>query len=84
MTSLNRNLTYVSSSKFSGDKLTRGENLFEFIEEAYEKRIAIVHPEPVWGSEWNPSLMAEDLYDYFKISRELLNYILIDRILEIP
>jgi hypothetical protein len=66
------------------DKLTRGENLFEFIEEAYEKRIAIVHPEPVWGSEWNPSLMAEDFYDYFKISRELLNYVLIDRILEIP
>ena len=66
------------------EQLPRRENLFEFIEEAYDKRISIVHPEPVWGAEWNPFLMAEDFYDYFNICRELLNYFLIDRIIEIP
>lgn len=56
------------------------EQVFDFIQEAYHKRIKLVHPEPKWGAEWNPFLMAEDFYEYFKISRWLLFYYLTDTI----
>lgn len=56
-----------------------GEELFEFVQEAYEKRIQIVHPSPASGPDWRPFLMADDFYEYFQIARELLNLILVDR-----
>ncbi len=59
-----------------------GENLFEFIKEGYEKRNTLVHAEPEWGADWSPFLTAEDFYEYFKLCRELLNFILIDRQLD--
>jgi hypothetical protein len=59
-----------------------GENLYDFIEEAYYKRISLIHPEPDWGANWKPFLMADDFYDYFNICRELLNFILIERKVE--
>jgi len=52
---------------------------FEFIQEAYEKRISLVHAEPEWGAEWSPFITYEDFWDYFKICRILINYILIER-----
>jgi len=61
---------------------SHGEGLFEFITEAYEKRISIVHPLPRWGAEWSPSLYADDYYDYLDICRSLLNYVLIEQIIE--
>ena len=57
----------------------RGEELFDFIKEGYEKRIELVHPETDYGSKWNPYIVTEDFYDYFEICRRLLNYILIER-----
>jgi len=60
------------------ENIQHGENLFEFIQERYSTRITLVHPEPEWGAEWKPFITAEDFYDYFKISRSLLNFILID------
>lgn len=59
-----------------------GENLFEFIKEGYENRIIFVHPEPKWGAEWSPYLLTEDYYDYLKICRSLLNFILINRTID--
>jgi hypothetical protein len=59
--------------------ITMGENIFEFIKEGYELRIALVHPEPEWGAEWSPSVTSEDFYEYFGLCRELLSFILIDR-----
>lgn len=59
-----------------------GGNLFEFIREGYGTRITLVHAEPEWGAEWNPFVTSEDFYDYFKICRMLLNFILIDRHIE--
>lgn len=60
----------------------RGEYIFDFIREGYEKRIELVHPEPEWGTKLNPFIMADDFYEYFNLSRFLLNYILIERIIE--
>lgn len=65
-----------------GKTFPHGENLFEFITEAYDKRISIVHPLPRWGAEWSPFLSAEDYYDYLRICKSLLNYVLINRIIE--
>lgn len=62
--------------------IPKGENLFDFINEGYNKRITLVHPEPKWGAEWDPFITSEDFYDYFKINRILLNFILIDRHLD--
>jgi len=59
----------------------KGEELFSFIKEGYDKRISIVHAEPNWGADWSPLLFAEDYFDYFKICKCLLNNILIDRII---
>lgn len=75
---LNRKLIKESFIK----NIQNGESLYEFIEEAYYKRISLIHPEPDWGASWRPFLMADDFYEYFNICRELLNYILIDRIVE--
>jgi hypothetical protein len=60
----------------------RGEELFEFITEAYDKRISIVHPLPRWGSEWSPFLSADDYFDYLHICKSLLNYVLMERIIQ--
>ena len=62
------------------DKFPDGSNLFEFIQEGYHKRISIVHPEPNWGAKWMPFLMAEDFYEYYRISKRLMNFVLANRI----
>jgi len=68
--------------KIFSNNFRNGESLFDFIVEAYEKRIAIVHAKPFGCSEWSPFLLADDFYEYFQIARELMNFILINRILE--
>jgi len=77
-TQLNRKLLY---SVFQKD-ITNGENLYDFIIEGYGKRNALVHPEPHSGAQWDTSIISEDFYEYFNISRMLLNFILIDRLLD--
>jgi hypothetical protein len=62
------------------NEIPYGENLFEFIREGYDTRITLVHAEPEWGSEWDPFVTSEDFYEYFKLCRILLNFVLIDRI----
>lgn len=69
-------------TKLFTDLFPRGEELFEFVQEAYDKRIEIVHPSPASGPKWQPFLMAEEFYDYFGIARRLLNRIMIDREIE--
>lgn len=56
-----------------------GEGLFESIQEAYEKRIAIVHAKPFGTPEWSPFLMADDFYEYFDLVKVLINYVITDR-----
>lgn len=60
-------------------EIERGEDLFDYIKEGYEKRISLVHANPKWGADWSPFLDGADFRDYFKISRQLLNFILIER-----
>jgi hypothetical protein len=69
-------------TKLFNDLFERGEELFDFIKEAYDKRIEIVHPSPASGANWQPFLLADDYYEYFHIVRQLLNRILIDRIID--
>jgi len=69
-------------SEIFANNFRNGEFLFDFIKEAYENRITIVHAKPFGCSEWSPFLMADDFYEYFQIARELLNFILIDRVIE--
>ncbi len=54
----------------------RGKDTFEFIKEAYEKRIKIVHPNPRGGTYWAPFLIQDDFYEYYEIVIELVNYYL--------
>lgn len=68
---------------FFRSNFERGEELFDFIREGYDKRITIVHASPKWDIEWSPFFSAEDFYEYFHIVKFLLNYILIDRIISI-
>ena len=75
---LNRKLL----SKVFKEEIPNGENLFDFIQEGYSTRISLVHPEPEWGAEWDPFIMADDFYEYYKICRILLNFILIDRVID--
>ncbi len=74
-TKLNRKLL----KKVFKENISHGENLYDFIEEGYYKRISLVHAEPDWGAEWSPFIMADDFYEYRNICIELLNFILIDR-----
>lgn len=67
---------------FFKNDFPNGENLFDFIQEGYEKRISLVHAEPEWGAEWDPFIISEDYYEYFKICRILLNYIIINRFID--
>lgn len=64
------------------NSFNHGDDLFDFISEVYDKRISIIHPEPRWGADWSPFLFADDFYEYFEICKELLNFILIERIIE--
>jgi hypothetical protein len=64
------------------NKIPNGVNLLEFIKEGYNKRITLIHAEPKWGADWSPFVTSEDFYEYFKLCRILLNYILITRHLD--
>lgn len=68
--------------KIFAGTFSRGDELFEFIEEAYAKRIELVHAAPAWGVAWSPWLSAEDYYEYLSVSKNLLNYVMVNRILE--
>jgi hypothetical protein len=45
-------------------RFNNGPELFEFIKEAYEKRVEIVHPSPRSGANWQPYLVPDDYYEY--------------------
>lgn len=65
------------------NEIALGDNLFDYIREGYDKRISLIHANPKWGPEWSPYLGMSDFYDYFKLSRQLLNFILIERHIDI-
>ena len=77
-----RNIDIEFLDKIFANTFNSGEELFEFIQEGYEKRISIVHAYPRDGVKWTPFLMADDFYEYFDISRMLLVYIILDKIIE--
>jgi len=65
-------------------QMPRGEDLFEYIQEAYGKRNELVHAKlDDWGAEWPVPLEAEDLYEYFDVCVQLLNFVLIERKTEV-
>ena len=65
------------------DDIPDGENYYNFISEGYELRISLIHAEPKWGAKWDPFVTMDDFYDYYKINRLLLNFILIGRTFDI-
>jgi hypothetical protein len=77
-TKLNRKLL----KKIFKEHIPYGENLYNFIEDGYYTRISLVHAEPDWGAEWSPFIAAEDFFEYRNICRELLNFILINRVID--
>ncbi len=78
----NRNIDIDLLTKLFRDRFNRGEELFDFIREGYEKRISIVHAYPKAGAEWAPFLMADDFSEYFNVSRMLLVYIILNKVIE--
>lgn len=60
-------------------KIPHGDHLFDYLQWGYRTRIKLVHPEPEWGAEWKPFVTSEDFYEYFKISKSLLNFILLGK-----
>lgn len=68
--------------KFFINTFLNGENLFEFIQEGYDKRISIVHAHPNDGVEWTPFLMADDYFEYEEILKMLLVYVLTGKVIE--
>lgn len=78
-----RNINIDLLTEIFRNSFNRGEQLFDFIREGYEKRVSIVHACPKSGVEWTPFLMADDFYEYFNISRMLLVYIILDRVTDL-
>jgi hypothetical protein len=64
------------------EKLPRGEELFECMQESYDERTELVHAETDWGAEWPIPLNGDDLTESIELCRKLLNFILIDRWIE--
>ena len=77
-----KNINREALTEIFLNTFNNGKELFEFIQEGYDKRISIVHANPKSGVEWSPSLMADDYCEFFDISRMLLNYIIIDKYIE--
>lgn len=75
-------LNLVLLKKIFIENFPLGEQIFESIKESYETRVQLVHPVTEWGSKWNPYIMSDDFYANYSFCRVLLNYILIDRIIE--
>jgi hypothetical protein len=75
------NLLFLS--EFFKTNFPHGEDLFEFIREGYDKRVAIVHPNPRSGAEWTPYLEADDFYEYFDVSKLILHYVITDKLIEL-
>lgn len=59
--------------------LPDGEGTYDFIEVGYSTRISLVHPEPKWGTEWNPYVHPSDFREYFGLTKLILNWTLADR-----
>ncbi|MGC8757811.1 MAG: hypothetical protein ACP5QX_05120 [Caldisericaceae bacterium] len=64
------------------ENLPRGEELFEYMQEVYERRNELVHAKLDWGVEWPVSLYADDLFENIDLCKELLNFVLIGRWIE--
>ena len=77
-----KNINREALTEIFLNTFNNGKELFEFIQEGYDKRISIVHANPKNGAEWSPFLMADDYYEFYNILRMLLNYIIIDKIIE--
>lgn len=77
-TQLNLNLL----EKIFKNEIQYGAHMLDFIKEGYSTRISLIHAEPKWGANWDSNVTSEDFYEYFRVSKILLNYILIDRHLE--
>ena len=69
-----RRLDFTFLKKVFKDNIERGEELLDFIKEAYDKRTEIVHPVRDNGSNWCPFLIADDFYEYYEIVIDLLNH----------
>lgn len=78
-----KQINLVFLSEFFKTNFPHGEELFEFIREGYDKRVAIVHPNPRSGVEWSPYLTADDFYEYFDVSRMILHYVITDKLIEL-
>jgi len=57
-----------------------GKYFFEFIEEAYQKRIEIVHPQNRWGSKWSPTLFQSDFQTFSGVAKQLLILAIADKV----
>lgn len=75
-------LNRVLLEKVFKEHIPVGENIWNFISEGYRTRITLLHAEPNWGAKWDPFIVPDDFYDYYKICLELLNFILLDRNVE--
>ena len=77
-----RNINLQKLEAIFAKRFPRGEESFEYIRDAYDKRIELVHPAPKWGTDWSPYLQVDDVFDYQHTVKFLMNFILLDRVLE--
>ncbi len=54
-----------------------GEQLVEYLEEQHEKWVETKHPMSFYGSEWSPSLWADDVFETYECLISIYRHIVL-------
>jgi len=73
----NPNPSYRDAHNYIRSNFQLGEELVEYLEEQHEKWIETKHPMSVYGTEWAPSLWADDIYETYECLISIYRHIVL-------
>jgi len=73
----NPNPSYRDAHDYIRSHFQMGEALVEYLEEQHEKWVEIKHPMSVYGAEWAPSLLADDIYETYECLISIYRHIVL-------
>ena len=73
----NPNPSYRDAHGYIRSNFQMGESLVEYLELQHEKWIETKHPMSVYGAEWAPSLMGDDIYETYECLISIYRHIVL-------
>ncbi len=72
------NPSYEQAHDYIRSNFEMGESLVEYLQEQHEKWIETKHPMSIYGAEWAPSLMADDVFETYECLISVYRHIVLN------